>query len=177
MAVPLRPVGTKMYLRSKWIWVPKATYDPASPSLAILTAVSALDVTNMFYASSAKPTQSTNLARAPKRVGDAEAYEFIGETMPTLGEMRYSYNQQAAALSDQVKAFEKFTPGVEGFLVNRRGINRDTDLAVAQFVTSYPAEAGPQMEVDEGDNEGAEDAIAQMFAQTGPKFMKKAIVV
>lgn len=177
MAAPTRPVGTPIYLRSKWIWVPKGTYNPESPSLAILTGASALDVTKMFYESSAAPSQTTNLAQAPKRIGDGERYQFIGETQASLGEMRYSYNQQAATGSDQLKAFEKFTPGVEGFLVNRRGIDRDVDLAATtQFVTSFPAQAGPQLEVNEGDAEGAEDAIAQMFAQTGPKSLKKAIV-
>lgn len=179
MPAPQRPDATKAYLRDKWIWVPEGTYDPAAPSLAILTGASALDVTKMFYASSARPTQSTNLARAPKRLGDGETYEFVGESQATIGEVRYSFNPQGAALSLGVKAFETFggeTGGAKGFLVNRLGIDRDTDLATAQFVTSYPAEAGPPIEVPEGDAEGAEVAIAQTFAQTGPKRMKKAIV-
>jgi hypothetical protein len=54
----------------------------------------------MFYASSAKPSQSTNMARAPKRVGDGVTYEFVGETQETIGEVRYSFDPQAAALSD-----------------------------------------------------------------------------
>jgi len=176
MAAPTRPTGTKAYLRKKIIFVPTGTYDPDSPSLAILNAATALDVTKMFYQSSASPSQSTNMARAPKRVGDGESYEFVGETQATLGEMRYSFNQQGVALDATVKAFEKFVPGTTGFLVFRNGIDRDTDLATGQFVTSYPCECGPQLEVDEGDAEGAETAIAQSFAQTGPKSIKKAIV-
>ncbi len=176
MVAPLRPAGTKSYLRSKWVWVPKGTYDPEAPSLAILNAATALDVTKMFFASSAKPGQTTNMARAPKRIGDAETFEFVGETQSTLGEMRYAYNPQAAAGSDQLKAYEKFVPNAEGFLVRRGGIDRDTDLALGQFVTSYPAECCPQLEGEEGDAEGAEEAIVQPFAQTGPKVMKKAIV-
>jgi len=176
MTAPLRPAATKMYLRDKWVFVPAGAYDPLIPSLAILNAATALDVSKMFFQSSARPSQTTNLAKSPKRIGDAEVYEFVGETNPTIGEVRYSFNPQGAALSDGKKAYEKFPAGTTGWLVNRLGIDRDTDLATTQFVTSYPVEAGQQHEVPEGDAEGAEVAIAQTFAQTGPKALNKAIV-
>lgn len=176
MVAPPRPASTKTYLRTKWIFVPDGAYDPEAPSLALLSATPALDVTNMFFASSAKPGQSTNLARSPKRVGDAESYEFIGETQPTLGEIRYSDNPQAEPLSADIIAYETFPVGTTGHLVARRGLDRNTDLALTDKVTSYPCECGPQLEVDEGENEGAEAAIAQTFAQTGPKVARKAIV-
>ena len=174
---PLRPTGTKAYLRDKWVFVPTGTYNPDSPSLAILNAASALDVSKMFFASSALPSQSTNLARAPKRIGDAETYEFVGETNPSFGEARYSFNPQGAAASTGKLAYEKFPAGTAGFMVNRLGLDRDTDLATGQFVTSYPVEFGPQQETREGDAEGAEVAIVQTIAQTGPKSLNKAVVV
>lgn len=176
MTAPLRPDGTPAYLRKKVVFVPTGSYDPDAPSLAILNAASALDVTNMLYDSSADPSQSTNLARAPKRVGDAETYEFVGETTVTIGEIRYSFNPQGAALSDGVKAYEKFPAGTTGWWVTRYGLDRDTDLAVGQFVTSRPIGMGPQLEVEEGDAEGAEVAISQTVAQTGPTVMKVAVV-
>ena len=176
MAAPIRPADTKAYLRDKWVFVPTGTYDPANPSLAVLGAASALDVTKMFFASSARPSQSTNLARAARRLGDGETYEFVGESQSTFGEVRYAFNPQAAALSDGKKAFEKFPAGTTGFLVNRLGIDRDTDLAVGQFVTSYPVEFGPQLESLEGDGEAAQVAIVQTVAQTGPKELNKAVV-
>lgn len=174
---PLRPAATKAYLRDKWVFVPTGTYNPDSPSLAILNGASALDVSKMYFASSARPSQTTNLAKGPRRLGDAETFEFIGETTPTLGEVRYSFNPQGAAASDGKKAFEKFPANTTGHLVNRLGIDRDTDLATGQFVTSYPVEFGPQHETAEGDGEGAEVAIMQTVAQTGPKSLNKAIVV
>lgn len=176
MVAPVRPASTKAYLRKKIVWVPTGSYNPDTPSLAILTGATALDVTKMFFTSSADPSLSTNLASAPKRVGDGETYQFVGESQLALGEMRYSFNQQGAALADTVKAYEKFVPNSTGFLVYRYGIDRDSDLATGQFVTSYPAECGPQLEVEEGDAEGAEAAIVQVFAATGPKSMKKVIV-
>lgn len=176
MAAPTRPTPTSMYLKDKWVFVPAGAYNQDSPSLAILNAATALDVTKMFFQSSARPTQSTNLVRLPKYLGDAESYENVGETNPSFGEVRYSFNPQGAALSDGVKAFEKFPAGTTGWMVNRLGIDRDTDLATGQFVTSYPVAFGPQLEVPEGDAEAALVAIVQTVAQTGPKSLKKAIV-
>lgn len=175
MAAPTRPASTKAYLREKIIFVP-ALANPSSPSLVELNAASALDVTKMFFSSAARPSQSTNMARAPKRVGDAETFEFVGESQASIGEVRYAFNPQGAASSDGKKAFEKFPAGTAGYLVFRYGIDRDTDLAVGQFVTSYPVEFGPQHETTEGDGEGSEVAIVQSVAQTGPKSLNKAIV-
>lgn len=176
MAAPVRPAGTKAYLRKKILFVKDAAYDPNSPSLAILNGASTLDITNMLFESSSMPVQSTNMARAPKRVGDGRSYEFVGESTLTIGEVRYSFNPQGAASSDGVKLFEFLPENTTGHYVVRWGIDRETDLAVGQFVTSTPAEAGAQTEVQEGDAEGAEVAIVQAFAATGPQAVKKAIV-
>lgn len=176
MAAPLRPAGTKAYLRKKIILVKDAAYDPDAPSLAILTGASAIDVTNMFYESSARPTSTTNMARAPKRVGDGASYEFVGETQETIGEVRYSFDPQAAALSDGKKLAEFLPELTTGHYVVRYGVNRDDDLAVGEFVTSRPFEAGTQEEDEEGEGEGAEVALKQALAATGPKSFNKAIV-
>ena len=176
MAAPIRPSDTKAYLRDKWVFVPTGTYDPESPSAALLIGATALDVTKMFFASSARPSQSTNLARAPRRLGDGETYEFVGESQRTIGEVRYAFDPQSAALADGRKAFEKFPAGTTGFLVNRLGIDRDTDIAASQKVTSYPVEFGPQLETLEGDGEGAVVAIVQTVAQTGPSQLNKSVV-
>jgi hypothetical protein len=176
MAAPTRPAGTKAYLRRKIVLVKDAAYNPASPSLAILNGASALDVTKMFYESSARPTATTNMARSPKRVGDGTSYEFVGETTETMGEVRYSFDPQAAALSVGKKCAEFLAEATTGYYVERYGPDRDVDLAVGQFVTSRPFEAGVQNEVEEGEGEGAEVAIVQALAATGPRSFNKAIV-
>lgn len=176
MTTPLRPTGTKAYLRKKIILVKDSSYNPSAPSLAILNGALALDVTKMFYDSSARPTKTTNMARAPKRVGDGASYEFVGEAQETIGEVRYSFNPQGAALSDGKKLAEFLPAGTTGHYVVRYGPDRDTDLATGQFVTSRPFEAGEQSESEEGDGEGAEVAIVQALAQTGPQAMNKAVV-
>jgi hypothetical protein len=136
MAAPIRPAATKAFGAEKWVFVPTIA-DPTAPKLSTeLNAAGALDVTKMFFASSARPDASANMAKAERRLGDVESFEFVGETSYTLGEVRYSFNPQGAALSTGVQAFEKLPQGTTGYLVRRLGINRDTDLAVGQFVTS-----------------------------------------
>ncbi|GAB3988878.1 phage tail tube protein [Nocardioides marmoraquaticus] len=175
MAAPARPAGTKAYLRVKRIFIP-AVAGAAGPTVAESTGASALDVTNMFYDSSARPSQTTNMARAPKREGDAETYEFVGETQATYGEVRYAHNPQAATGSPGRKAFETFPPGTTGWIEERWGMNRDIDIAAGQKVELIPVEFGPQIITREGDGEGAEVAIQQAIAQTGPRRSDVAVL-
>ena len=175
MAAPLRPTATKAYLRNKWVFVPTIA-NTAAPTAVELTGASSLDVTNMLFASSATPTQSTNLARAPKRLGDAATFEFVGESQASFGEVRYSFDPQSAALSNGRKAFEKFPAGTTGYFYNRLGLSQDVDVIATHKVTGYPVEFGPQVETKEGDDEGAEVAIVQTVAQTGPTVLNVAVV-
>lgn len=176
MAAGLRPAGTKAYRQTRIILVKDAAYNPASPSLAILTGASALDVTNMFYESSATPSTSTNLVTAPRRVGDGTSYQRVGEAQAQLGEVRYSFDPQAAALSNGKKAFEFLPELTSGYYVTVMGLPDNGTLAVGAFATSRPFEAGPQDETTEGDGEASEVAIVQTLAQTGPTSLNKAIV-
>ncbi|MFT3871067.1 MAG: hypothetical protein QM714_02695 [Nocardioides sp.] len=170
MAAPVRPTPSKAYGTEKIIFCPTQTL-----SVATLTGATALDVTKMFFESSARPDATANMVESPPRVGDIESYEFVGATKWTLGEVRYSYNPQGAALSDGVKAFEKFPAGTTGYLYFRGGLNRDTDLATGQFAEEYPVEFGPQVITKEGDGEGAEWAVKQGVAVTGAPRLKQTL--
>lgn len=172
MAAPVRPAPSKAYGTEKIIFCPTQ-----SLSVATLGGATALDVTKMWFDSSARPDASADMVEAPPRVGDTESYEFVGTTKWTLGEVRYQWDPQGAAASDGVKAYEKFTPGNAGYIYIRRGINRDTDLAATtQYVEEYPVECGPQVPTKEGDGEGAEWGIKQAFAVTGPPRIHQVLV-
>lgn len=176
MAAGLRPAGTKAYRQTRIILVKDEAYDPEAPSLALLTGASALDVTNMFYASSASPSTTTNLVDAPRRVGDGTTYQRVGSSQSALGEVRYSFDPQAPALSEGKKAFEFLPALTTGHYVTVMGLPDDGTLAAGDFVTSRPFEAGEQDEVPEGDGEAAEVAIVQTLAATGPKVLNVALV-
>lgn len=175
MAAPIRPNSVSAFGTEKWVFVPTLTA-PNAPSLAELNAASALDVTKMLMESSARPDASTEMARSERRVGDVESFEFPGETQWTGGEIMYQFAPQAAALSDGKKAYEKLPQGTTGWLVRRLGINRDTDLAVGQFVTSFPVAFGVQVETTVGDGASREVAVKQGVGVTGAPYTNKAVV-
>lgn len=171
MAAPVRPDPSQAYGTEKWVFCPTSTL-----SVATLTGATALDVTDMMLDSSARPDADTNLVEAPMRVGDTESFQFAGKTAWTWGEFRYAFNPQGAALSDGVKAYEKFPAGTTGFFYCRPGIDRDTDLAIGQFVEEYPVEFGVQVRVKEGDGEGSEWAIKQTLAITNEPTLRQVLV-
>jgi hypothetical protein len=175
MAAPIRPAAVSAFGTEKWVFVP-AIADPAAPSLAVLNGATSLDVTKMLMESSARPDASTDMARSERRVGDVESFEFPGETQWTGGEIMYQFAPQAAALSDGKKAYEKLPQGTTGYLVRRLGINRDTDLAVGQFVTCYPVAFGTQVETTVGEGASREVVIKQGVGVTAAPSINKAIV-
>lgn len=175
MAAPIRPNAVSAFGTEKWVYVPTIA-DANAPSLAVLNGATSLDVTKMFFASSAKPTGSTEMARSERRLGDVESFEFPGETQWTLGEVMYQFDPQSAALSNGKKAFEKLPQGTTGWLVRRLGINRDTDFALGQFVTSFPVAFGVQVEGTVGEGASSEVAITQGVGVTGTPSTNKAIV-
>lgn len=168
MAAPIRPDSAKLYTREKWVFVPTIAVTSSPAAATEVNAATSLDVSKMFFASSARPSASTNLVSQNRRIGDASLAQFVGETQWTLGEIRYSFSPQAAALSDGKKAFEKFPAGTTGYLVHAQDIPVDDDLAAGDFVNVYQVEFGVQVPVPEGDAEGSEAAIVQTVAITDP---------
>lgn len=175
MAAPIRPAASKAFQREKWVFVPTIA-DIAEPTVTEVTAGTVLDISCYLFASTAKPSQSTNLVTAERRLCDGADYQQVGTTTYSGGEMTAAFDPQAAALSDGKKAYEKFPAGTTGYLVRRLGINVQTDLAATQFVDVFPVEFGPGMPMPSSDGEEQEAVITQSFAVTGPPAFIKAIV-
>ena len=178
MAEPLRPAPAKVYTRENWIFIPTIASATLAPTVAEATAASALDITNMVFNDSAPaPEQNTNLVEQNRRLGDAALFQFVGTTTYTGGECTMAFNSQGAALSDSVKAWEKFAAGgVTGFLANRMNVPKATALAAGQFLHVYPAEFGPYSPTKSGENEGAEEAMKGSWAITSTPAFKIAVL-
>lgn len=174
MPEPLRPDPTKTYGRENWIFVTTMADYTAATALEV-TAASSLDITRIIFADSGKPSQSTNRAQAPRRLGDTKVYEFIGESSVTGGDMTYAFGAQAAAGADGKKLFEKIPEGTTGYLVERVGVARATAPAAGQFVNVYPVEFGPSFPARAGDGEGAESAMTCTFAVTNDPAINVAL--
>lgn len=177
MAAPLRPTPASIYGKENWIFVPTIA-NPAAPTATTeVSAASSLDITNIIFADTAKPAQTTNRVTQERRLGDTVLAEFIGNTTYGGGEMHYQHDPQAAALSNGKKAIEKFTyTGTSGFLVQRLGLSNSTTPAAGQFVNVYPVQIGPSFPSQAGDSETAEAGLVATFAITGAPSLGVALV-
>jgi hypothetical protein len=175
MTAPIRPTSVKAYGQDKWAFVPTIA-SVSAPAVTEVNGASSLDVSLMVYNTSGLPDQSTNRVTKTKRLGDTVLYEQIGDTTQTGFDMIFSFDAQGAALSDGVKAWEKFgAGGVTGYMVRRVGLPVGSDFATGQFVDVYPVEIGPGMPTTVGDNETAESAAKCTVAVTGKPSFKVAL--
>lgn len=175
MAAPLRPPSTKAYGRESWIFVPTVA-SIAAPTAAEVNSASGLDISCMLFAATGRPTKNTNLVDRERRICDTVIYQQIGNTTYAGGEMLAAFDQQGAAASNGVKAWEKFPEGTTGYLIRRLGIAVATTPIATQFVDVFPVEFGPPMPIVQGDGESAEVGFSSTFAITGPPAFKVAIV-
>jgi hypothetical protein len=174
MAEPYRPGATKTYGRENWVLIPTvADINAITPTE--WNAASSIDVTRVLFASTGKPTQTTNRVTAERRLGDTKQYEFIGTSTVTGGDMLYAFADQEAAASDGKKLYEALPEGTSMVLAQRRGLTRATTAATGQFYNAYPVEFGPSFPADAGDGEAAESAMTCAFAVTDEPAINKAL--
>jgi hypothetical protein len=178
MPEPLRPAPAKLYTRENWFFVPTIASETLAPTVAEMTAAAALDLTNMVYAETApNPETSTEMVKQERRLGDDVNYEYVGPQEITGGQITMSFDQQGAALSDSVKAWEKFSPGgVTGFMVNRQNVPKATDVTAGQFLHVYPAEVSKAVPARQGEGPSAEGAMICAWAVTGRPAYKVAVL-
>ncbi|MGZ5422637.1 MAG: phage tail tube protein [Aeromicrobium sp.] len=175
MAEPIRPAATKLYGRENWVFIPDVA-DINAITVTEWAAASSLDITRVAFASTGKPSQSTNRVTAERRLGDTKTYESIGTSNVTGGDLLYAFGDQAAAGSDEKKFYEMIPEGTTGVLVNRRGVPRATAATAGQFYHAYPVEFGPSFPASAGDGEAGESAMVCAFAVTDEPAISKTLV-
>lgn len=180
MTEPTRPAANQLFGKENWIFVPTIASATLAPTVAEINAASGLDITNMLFRDGApSPTQNTNLVDQQERFGDTTTTQFVGKTTYTGGEFTYQFNQQGAAASDGVLAWEKFLNSgstVTGYFCRRSGVLDSTTPVAGQFVDTFPVEIGPSMPGRQGDGESAEGAARATFAITSAPAFKKAVL-
>lgn len=178
MTAPIRPAPASLYHAENWIFIPSGGIASAAliPTAAEVNAGSALDLTNMLFADTGMPTQSTNRVTQERRLGDATLYEAIGAGTVAGGDLHYAYDPQAAAGSNGKKAFEKFTAtGTSGFFVQRLGVDNATTPVATQFVNVYPVSIGASFPARAGDGETAQAGMTASYAVTAPAAIGVAL--
>lgn len=137
MAVPSRPGGITAAGKGAVYWVP-AIADPEAPTVAEVTAGTAIQC--VIYEFNLNADQSTVES---SRYCDSEVSETLGRTKWTIDPLIYDYDPQHPDLTTGEYAhYAKLTPGLTGYLVDRRGIDHATDPAAGQYVTVIPVKLG-----------------------------------
>lgn len=174
MAEPTRPASAKTFGRENWIYIPTIASVTLAPTVAEITAGSALDITLMvFSGDEPEMNTTTNRVKLDRRAGDTDAFEFIGETAYEGGDCMFQVNPQAIALSDGKKAWEKFISGLVGFVGKRENVGRAVTPVAGQFLSYVmPVEFGPPIPGKKGEGEAGQSAFKSTFAiPEPPKFM------
>lgn len=167
MATPLTPAGVKVQGNIKTVFVP--TLSQTAPSLAAAIGVAALEITNILYADSGRYAVDSATGAAPRRLGTSRTWQQFGTATESFnGALRYTINPQGAAGSDGKKAYEKFTVGTTGFILEVPGIDTDADLAIGQFGRVIPVKFGDPNIIGDPTDEFAEFAVEQAVIVTAP---------
>lgn len=133
MAAPITP--TKKLSNGKdHIWLVTTLSSTTSPTATQINA--GLNVTGVILADWDGITASTDRVTLPRVMLETATTEVAGETTITAADMQLTYQPQAAAGSDGVKAYELLSAGFTGYLVRRQDVaNTASDAVTAgQFV-------------------------------------------
>lgn len=177
MPLPIRPPAAKAYTRTNWIWIPTIASAALAPTVAEATGASALDITLMgFDGTMPDPQLDGPLVDQQRRFGDSVVYQFAGPVKYTGGTVVLQMNPQAAAASDPVKAWEKFTVGATGFFARRLNVSLEVNVTAGQFLDVFPAEIGGRLPGMQGSGPEAEGAFSFSWAVTAPPAFKIAVL-
>jgi hypothetical protein len=175
MTAPVRPASVPTLAHDNWVFVPSIA-NQAAPTVAEITAGSAIDITQMMIEPDCVlPTITPQTATANLRIGDTVQYEFLAPGKPTSGVIGFSFNPQAAPGDSSRKLYDAWAGGVSGFLVNRRGLPIATAFAAAQMVTVYPVQVSAPQQYTSGTGASAESAAKSTAAYSAPASPDVAI--
>lgn len=152
MAVPLSIIADG---NVKLLWVPTIAA-PTTPTVAELTASSAIDVTCYLTAMTITTNEQTV---ADDRLCSRQTFSLAGSNDDTL-EFTYVYQGQAPTATDN-KAKSTLLEGAIGFIVMRWGKAFETAVAATDVVDVYKVQAGVQRKLTPTKNESLK--ISQTF--------------
>lgn len=133
-------------------WVPTIANIAAPDLSSELTAK--FDLSCYLLADGWEFSTDSNKGTAPRRVCQVSQFERFTTSTYKLKDLKYIIQPQSAAASDGKDAYEALTPGLDGYFVERLGMDPDTALAAGQFVNVIPVTLGEQTIMGgDGDND------------------------
>lgn len=138
------PEGVNTLGNEKLAFVP-ALADPEAPSLIEINGASSIGLSMAARGFAPSGDQGTV---QDVRLGSKDVGEVAGRTTPTIESINYVYDPQAVGAADPEAAhYDGMAPGLLGYLIDRRGLDRETPFAVGDVVDVYFVELGSQERV------------------------------
>lgn len=171
--VVYNPPGVSTLGNETLLWVPAIAVLSAA-TVAELTATNVLNVSFAVRGFTPGGDQGTS---TDIRLGTRVAYENPGRFSPTIDDITYVVDPQAATAAANNKHVELMVEGAIGYLVDIRGINPETWVATAaQKYTAYPVQLGAQRQVGiDPTSEGGKFEIIQKPYIISPGPTKGAV--
>lgn len=176
MAAPITP--TKKLSNGKdHIWLVTTLSSTTAPTKTQIDA--GLNVTGVLLADWDGITSSTDKVTLPRVMLETSSTEVNGETKITSADMQLTYQPQAVAAADGVKAYELLSAGFVGFLVRRQDVaNTASDaVTVGQFVDVFGIDVSGDSVVPGKTSPGADGIyITTVPVSITSKSFRKAVV-
>ncbi len=152
------------------IYVPTLA-NPAAPKLTEMGA-SATAALNLGYALRGFAPGGDQGSSDDIRLASTVTFENPGRFKPTLDDITYVYDPQAATGTASNKHYETLKNGVKGYLIDRRGVSATTAAAIGQIVDVYPIQFGAQrrVAVDPSQEGGKFEIIQKPFIVGQPQY-------
>lgn len=173
------PEGVTVQGNVGLFWVPVIAVSTAPKLATEINAAASLNISCFVMGGSWSPGAEQSKGEAPPRLCSKVTFDRLGNTKYTLQDLVVSVDPQGATGSDGVKAYEKMTAGLAGYVVERLGLDaRLSAWAVGQFVNVWPVTLGVRMPIT-GDtsDEYAEFTYAQSLVVRTPGPSERVAVV
>lgn len=170
----VEPTGINVAGKVSLYFVP-AIANTGAPKLTEMNAVASVNLSKIVYAWDPNGAQAVS---DRSRYGSKTAGKSLGRTAYDPAELEYDdHPQNATPGTGEYAHVGKLTPGLTGFLVDRRGLDVDLALAVGQRVDVYPCKLGDQIPMAAvGTNEGETLRLHQKIVVVGDPVRSVALV-
>ena len=169
----VEPTGINVAGKVSLYFVP-AIANTAAPKLTEMNAVASCNISRVVYAWDPNGSQGVT---ERSHYGSEFAGTMLGRAKYDPGELEYDVDPQGVGVAAEYAHVGKLTPGLTGFLVDRRGLDVDLALAVGQRVDVYPCKLGDQIPMAAvGTNEGETLRLHQKIVVVGDPVRSVALV-
>ena len=142
MVAPTKPRKVQANGKDSWFLVPAVAVRTA-PTVAELNALAGLNISCTLLASFEGTSASTSKVTLERYLCETEQYEANDTTTYSMADFVGGFDPQAAAVSDDKKAFEFLRNGFTGYAVRRQGKKADVsapEFVAGEFVDVMPVE-------------------------------------